>query len=214
MSADDPRIAAMERHLAELTARVAALEAPPRAVATAAVATTPAPPLPAHGALLEVLRQRDGPPYARDGLRGALLYAGAVDLAGAEYVWHIERALPFLLDLDAEAVAPVLLALGNPWRLRLVRALLGGPRGSQQLQEAVGLGSPGQLYHHLKELLAAGVIEQRARSEYRLAARKIVPFLIILAAALDLGGQGADAAAAARETPDAAGAAYSNQQGR
>ncbi len=198
MSVDDPRVAALERHLADLTARVAALEAAPRMAASA-----PLRALPAHDALLDVLRQRDGPPYARDDARGALLYAGAVDLAGAEYVWHIERALPFLLDLDAEAVAPVLLALGNPWRLRLVRALLRGPCSSQQLQEAVGVGSPGQLYHHLKELLAAGIIEQRARSEYRLAARKIVPFLIVLAAALDLQGQGE--AAGARETPDVAG---------
>lgn len=200
MSADGPRVAALERDLAALTARVTALEALTRTTAAPAARV----PLPVHDGLLEVLRQRDGPPYARDGIRGALLYAGAVDLAGAEYVWQIERALPFLLDLDAEAVAPVLLALGNPWRLRLVRALLRGPRSSQQLQEAVGLGSPGQLYHHLKELLAAGIIEQRARSEYRLAARKIVPFLIILTAALDLQGQGA--AADARETPDATGA--------
>lgn len=189
---DTPRLAALERHLSDLTARVAALEAPPRAVAPA-----PVGPLPAHGAIMEVLQQRDGPPYAQGPVRGALLYAGAVDLAGAEYTWQIERALPFLLDLDAEAVAPLLLALGSPWRLQLVRALLGGPRSSQQLQEALGLGSPGQLYHHLKELLAAGIIEQRARSEYRLAGRKIVPFLTILSAALDLKAQGDGAAATA-----------------
>jgi len=192
MTTDTARIAALERHLTELATRVVALEAPPRPV-------TPAPvgPLPAHSAIMEVLQQRDGPPYANDGVRGALLYAGAVDLAGAEYTWQIERAVPFLLDLDSEAVAPLLLALGSPWRLQLVRALLHGPRSSQQLQEALGLGSPGQLYHHLKELLAAGIIEQRARSEYRLAARKIVPFLTILSAALDLKAPGDGASASA-----------------
>ncbi len=192
MTTDTARIAALERHLTELAARVAALEAPPRPV-------TPAPvgPLLGHGAIMEVLQQRDGPLYAQDTVRGALLYAGAVDFAGAEYTWQIERALPFLLALDTEAVAPLLLALGSPWRLQLVRVLLGGPRSSQQLQEAFGLGSPGQLYHHLKELLAAGIVEQRARSEYRLAGRKNVPFLTILSAALDLKAPGDGASASA-----------------
>lgn len=185
MSVDDARVASLQRDVADLTARVAALEAATHIAVPDLLLATPA-----HHALLEVLRQRDGPIYARDCVRGAIAYTGAVDFAGLHYVWQIERALPFLLDLDVELLAPVLLALGSPWRLRLVHALLRGPRSSQQLQEAVGLGSPGQLYHHLKELLAAGIIEQRTRSEYRLAARKIVPFLIVLAATLDLQGQG------------------------
>ena len=198
MGVDDPRIAALERTLAELTARVAALEGSPRPAApTGPTATSPPPN---HDTLLAALQQREGAPYARDEVRGALVYAGAIDLGGAEYVWQIERALPFLLDLDSEALAPVLLALGNPHRLRLVRALLGGPRNRQQLQEIVGVSSPGPLYHHLKELLASGIIEQRARGEYRLAARKAVPFLTILAATLDL--LGTSAAADASKQPD------------
>lgn len=181
MTRDAERLAALEQRVRELAARVAALESP------APPSTRAAPPI--DLSLAEQMRSRSGPPYERDGLRGALTYAGAVDFAGPAYVWQIERPLPGLLDLDPAPLARVLAALGNPLRLTLVRSLLAGPRNSHELQEALGVGSPGQLYHHLKELLAAGIIEQRGRSDYRLSPHKIVPFLIVLAGAFDLLGE-------------------------
>jgi DNA-binding transcriptional ArsR family regulator len=94
--------------------------------------------------------------------------------------------VPGLLQLEAEGIARVIAAMGSPQRILLLRALLQGQHSSQQLQEAMGVTSAGQLYHHLKELLAAGIIEQRGRNNYRLDPRKIVPFLTLLAVALDL----------------------------
>lgn len=176
----EDRLAELEKQIAAIQERLSSLEAP----------VSPAPaaaPGAADLSLLETLQSRAGPLYEDEGARGALTYAGAVALGSGEYIWQVERALPWLMELDGGALAQVLGALGSAPRLLLVRALLNGPRTSQQLQEALGVASPGQLYHHLKELLAAGVIEQRGRSNYRIAPRKIVPFLTIIMAAHDLG---------------------------
>jgi ArsR family transcriptional regulator, arsenate/arsenite/antimonite-responsive transcriptional repressor len=88
---------------------------------------------------------------------------------------------------EPEILAPVLAALGSPLRLVLVKALLQAPRTNQQLQEISGIGSPGQLYHHLKELISSGVIEQHSRNLYRVNPSKLVPILTIFAAVLDIG---------------------------
>lgn len=48
------------------------------------------------------------------------------------------------------------------------------------------MSSPGQLYHHLKELLAAGLIVQQGRSGYAIAPRSVIALCMALMAALDL----------------------------
>ncbi len=68
----------------------------------------------------------------------------------------------------------------------MVRALLQQPRTSQDLQAILGVSSPGQLYHHLKELLAAGIVTQTSRSHYEIGERQVVPVLAALAAVSDL----------------------------
>ena len=88
--------------------------------------------------------------------------------------------------MEPEQLAELFAALGSPARLLIVRALLDGPLSAQQLQERLGVGSPGQLYHHLKALLAAGVIEQRERSLYNVPPRNVVPLLAALAIAVDI----------------------------
>jgi DNA-binding transcriptional ArsR family regulator len=55
------------------------------------------------------------------------------------------------------------------------------------LQEALGDTSTGHLYHHLRELQAAGLVQQRRRGEYELVPHAMVPLLVVVAAALDLG---------------------------
>ena len=48
------------------------------------------------------------------------------------------------------------------------------------------MSSPGQLYHHLKELLAAGLIVQQGRSGYAIAPRSVIALSMALMAASDL----------------------------
>ncbi|GCE29271.1 hypothetical protein KDA_47550 [Dictyobacter alpinus] len=118
---------------------------------------------------------------------GLIAYAGAVRGEEGEIAWDFERKVEDLLALDVEPIAQVLAACGSIPRLELVRLLLHGPQNSQQLQEALGLSS-GPLYYHLKELMAVGIVSQPTRNSYQVAPQRVVPFLALLVAALDVRG--------------------------
>jgi DNA-binding transcriptional ArsR family regulator len=147
--------------------------------------------------LLERLAARD----AEQEISGAVLYAGAVRIGSRQYAWHREHASRSLIeDIDPEALAPTLFALANPARLRIVLALAKGNRSGPELSDIADAGSAGQLYHHLGELLRAGVIGQPKRGTYELRTPALVPMLAIVAAALDLGSRD-QAMAAKRPEP-------------
>lgn len=130
------------------------------------------------------LAERTGPEFEQDGIAGSLLYAGrATTPGGGDLIWQVEHPLPGLLADGWEDAAGVLAALGNSVRLEIVRRLLPGGETVQQLQEIPELGTSGQLYHHLKELQAAGLVTQRRRGRYGVVASRVVPALIIIAAA-------------------------------
>lgn len=130
------------------------------------------------------LAERTGPEFEQDGIAGSLLYAGrATTPGGGDLIWQVEHPLPGLLAEGWEDAAGVLAALGNPVRLEIVRRLLLGGETVQQLQEIPELGTSGQLYHHLKELQAAGLVNQPRRGRYGVVTSRVVPALIIIAAA-------------------------------
>jgi DNA-binding transcriptional ArsR family regulator len=135
---------------------------------------------------LERLRRREGPRYVGDTVRGAVTYAGSARLGDREVLWASEHGLPEVWDLEPAGLARLLGVLGHPARLGLVRALMSGVRTSQELQDVIGSGSAGQLYHHLKDLISAGLVDQSGRSRYQIAAGRIVPLLVLMAAAGDL----------------------------
>ena len=84
----------------------------------------------------------------------------------------------------------VLAALGHPVRAAIVRHLIeNGAQPAPTLSEAAGLRSTGQLYHHLKALVAAKAVEQDSRGSYRVPPTAVVPLLVILTAAADVAGQ-------------------------
>ncbi|ANY05200.1 ArsR/SmtB family transcription factor [Pseudonocardia sp. HH130630-07] len=119
---------------------------------------------------------------------GIVRYSGEVALHG-QIGWTIEYDAGAALALDDEPRTAVLAALGHPVRVRIVRSLLRGPRGTAELTEAAELASTGQLYHHLKALSHAGLVEQDGRGSYRVAPRSVVPALVLLTAAADVAGQ-------------------------
>jgi ArsR family transcriptional regulator, arsenate/arsenite/antimonite-responsive transcriptional repressor len=125
----------------------------------------------------------------RTGEAGEIGYHGSVRLVdGAGPVtWTIGYDAAATLDLPAGPVTEVLAALGHPVRLALVRRLLRGPAGTTELVEAAELSSTGQLYHHLRTLTAARVVEQDGR-RYRVPTTGVVPVLVALLAAADLAG--------------------------
>ena len=134
------------------------------------------------------LAERTGPEFDRDGVAGSLLYAGrATTPGGGDLIWQAEHPLPGVLAEGWEEAAAVLAALGSPVRLEIIRRLLMGGETVQELQEIPGLGTTGQLYHHLRDLQAAGLVNQRSRGRYGVAADKVIPALIIIAAAANMG---------------------------
>ncbi|QLY29039.1 ArsR/SmtB family transcription factor [Nocardia huaxiensis] len=127
----------------------------------------------------------EGARAPEDPARGFVHYGGEVDFGG-EITWNIRYSAAAVLGLPAEARVEVLAALGHPVRQALVRMLLDGPRTGTELADGVGLGSTGQLYHHIRALTAAKIVEQHGRGAYRIPAPKVVPVLVLLTAAADI----------------------------
>ncbi len=167
--------------MSDLSERLSALE---RVVADLVEqAATPAPAPPAATAHAETF-------WALEGLRakvadttGGVLFTGTVDLpTGEHYDWQYARLLDDLLEIDWTEAAPALTALGNPVRLRLLRKIISGTRGAADLAEDAELGTTGQVYHHLRQLVAAGWLRLESRGQYTIPGERAVPLLVILAA--------------------------------
>lgn len=158
----------LERRLSALEARVAQMEGQRGAEASA-----PGPP--------------DGDFWALNGLmrRGfdGVLFTGNVTLpAGGEVGWQYALRTPAALEQSWEDAAPVFAALGHPARLIILRSVLGGQGRTAELGELEELGSTGQLYHHLRELVAAGWLKAAGRGQHRVPAERVVPLLVMLSA--------------------------------
>ena len=152
------RVAALERRLDELTA-----------------APAPAPVPDDVFWALEGLKARLGD----EG--GGVLFTGAVDLpTGEHYDWQYGTGVEELLDADWSAWADRLAALGHPVRLRLLHRVLSGARTAAELAADDELGTTGQLYHHLRHLVAAGWLRSAARGRYTVPPERVVPLLVIL----------------------------------
>lgn len=184
-SDQEKRVRSLESQVAELARRIERLESE-SGRGSRRRTRPPVKPAADDLSLLQRLRSRRGRRYRAKGARGAVAYAGAASFGNRECLWIMEHALPELVALEPNRLARALAALGHPSRLILLRALMRKPRGSQELQEVLGISSPGQLYHHLKELLSTGLVRQTGRSQYEIADRQIVPLLAVLAAVSDL----------------------------
>lgn len=157
----------------DLAARVAALEARVDAWESPRTAAA-AEPLWA----LERLK-RDVVPTV--GEQGAVLFTGSVTLpTGERAEWQEGRGVEDLLAADWSTFVGGLSALAHPVRLMLLRRVLGGTRSVTELGEHESLGTTGQLYHHLRQLTAAGWLRATARGRYEVPAERVVPLLVVL----------------------------------
>jgi hypothetical protein len=131
--------------------------------------------------------------WALDGLKarvpaGGVLFTGMVTLpTGENYEWQHGEPAEALLDADWDEVAadlaPQITALAHPVRLVLLGQVLSGARTVSDLQQNSGLGTSGQLYHHLRQLVSAGWLRSLGRGRYGVAPERIIPLLVILTAA-------------------------------
>lgn len=207
--ARSPTLSQLATQVAALTKKLAAIEATTeseRAASTARTARADAKPArpakptaasPASAAsvatlpaddLLALVERRQAAPKKRGARGGAVVYGGAVSAGGGEFLWAIERPAANLLDLDPTRIAAVLALLGSAPRVRILLALVDAPRTAADLQRLLASKSPGPVYHHLKDLLAMGVVTQVDR-RYVVPARHVVPILTACALAIDLGAR-------------------------
>ncbi|MFD9909941.1 ArsR/SmtB family transcription factor [Streptomyces sp. NPDC059063] len=161
----------LEERVADLERRIAALEG----AGPAAPAVT------------------DGDFWALDGLKaqlaglgaedGGVLFTGAVRLpTGERYDWQYGQVTGDVLDADPAVAAESFAALGHPVRLRLLREILGGRRTAAELAALDGIGTTGQIYHHLRQLTAAGWLQTTGRGRHEVPAGRVVPLLVALSA--------------------------------
>jgi len=172
MQPDDPtplerRVSELERRFAELTGGSIAKQPPPGAR-----------PPDIYWALTGLRDRLD------EDSSGAVLYTGSVDLpTGEHFDWQYGSPVDDLLDADWSQWAGTLGALGHPVRLQLLRRVLAGTRKAAELAADASLGTTGQLYHHLRQLVSAGWLHSATRGHYAVPGERVVPLLVILSGA-------------------------------
>ncbi|GAA3876881.1 ArsR/SmtB family transcription factor [Streptomyces sedi] len=166
----EERVTALERRLAEL-------ESGPRPPAGGTAAWDEEPHTERFWAL-RGLKERQGE-TADEG--GAVIYTGAVRLPTDErYEWQYGQTVEALLEGDWSSCADSFAALGHPVRLRLLREVLAGRRTAAELAELPETGTTGQIYHHLRQLAAAGWLAAAGRGRWAVPPQRVVPLLVAI----------------------------------
>lgn len=126
---------------------------------------------------LEGLRERTPEPAGR------VLLSGIVTTPdGRHYEWQETRLVEDVLDGGWEDAAAALSALASPVRMQLLREVLRGRTSAAELVELDAFGTSGQVYHHLRQLTAAGWLRSVARGRYTVPPERVVPLLVAVAA--------------------------------
>jgi len=117
---------------------------------------------------------------------GAVLYTGSVTLPGGGAAdWQYALTTEDLLarDWSRPGTTSALAALGHPVRLRLLQAIATGTVAVADLTAVEGVGTTGQVYHHVNQLIAAGWVYSTARGHYGIPPERVVPLLVVILAA-------------------------------
>jgi DNA-binding transcriptional ArsR family regulator len=118
--------------------------------------------------------------------QGRVVYSGLGPWADHAVVWQMERPWNEVVEHEQESIARTFAALSSPVRVRIIGALVDGPASTAGLAERIDAGTSGQLFHHLRDLLAAGLVHQPQRGVYALRAQHVLPLLAAMSAAMDL----------------------------
>jgi hypothetical protein len=167
----DDRVSLLEQRLADVIARLG--PEPGGEPGTASAAETPAP--------TDVFWALRGLQARVPDTSGAVLFTGSVDLpTGEHYDWQYGTGVDDLMGSDWAPWADALAALGHPVRLLLLHRVLAGAHTTAELATDDGLGTTGQLYHHLRHLVSAGWLHSSSRGHYAVPGDRVVPLLVIL----------------------------------
>lgn len=124
------------------------------------------------------------------GRTGLVAYLGVYNSGGRQSNW-IRSTVPAedLLSLIENGVASKVLAcIGNANRLAILLAILREPKTVASLVEECGFGSTGQVYHHMKPLLAADMIveDEHQKGVYIVQPHKVQGIIMLLAGISDM----------------------------
>jgi DNA-binding transcriptional ArsR family regulator len=157
------------------TDRLAALEQRVAALEQALQRPSPASPDPDTFWALEGLLARVDDP-------GAVMITGHVALPeGRAARWQETAGTADLLDGDWSQHVVALAALAHPTRIRLLQEVLRGAAvTANDLMRVDGMGTSGQVYHHLRQLVAAGWLNTLGGGRYEVPVARVVPLLTTL----------------------------------
>jgi len=120
---------------------------------------------------------------------GAITYLGVFASGGNQSNWINQTNTDKLLDLiESNIAAKVLACIGNNDRLNMLLAILRTPRTAAQLVEQCGYNTTGQVYHHLKPLLAADLVKEveHQRGSYTIQPHRVQGLIMLLAGISDM----------------------------
>ncbi|QMV86191.1 winged helix-turn-helix transcriptional regulator [Corynebacterium hindlerae] len=120
---------------------------------------------------------------ASNGLLGSVSFSGNVALDGSPLNYQWQRTVHFLCDEAWDRSLNRLAALAHPVRHTILAKLLGQPCTVLELVEQGIVTSTGKAYHHLGEMQSGGWVAKDSDGRYSIPASRIVPLLVLVAAA-------------------------------
>ena len=126
----------------------------------------------------------------KSGNSGAVAYTGVFASGERQSNW-IRDCLDtdsLLALIESNAAAKVLACIGNNDRMNMLLALLRAPKTAAQLVEQCGYNTTGQVYHHLKPLLAADLVVEdgQNRGSYVIQPHRVQGIIMLLAGISDM----------------------------
>ncbi|MCL2604326.1 MAG: ArsR family transcriptional regulator [Defluviitaleaceae bacterium] len=137
-----------------------------------------------YSILMEELCER----VSEKGGTGEISYFGVFASGDNQSNWMNSVSTDKLLELiESNAAAKVLACIGSNDRLNMLLALLRTPRTAAQLVEQCGYNTTGQVYHHLKPLLAADLVQEEGnRGVYAIPGHRVQGIIMLLAGISDM----------------------------
>lgn len=162
---------------------------PEKPAAKKSVKSRATPAMHPDGRLNELMDELEQKTAERNG-SGLIAYLGVYQSGGRQSNW-IRSTVPTedLLSLIESGIAgKVLACIGNANRLAILLEILRGPKTVAALVEKCGFGSTGQVYHHMKPLLAADIVveDEHQKGFYVIQPHKVQGVIMLLAGISDM----------------------------
>lgn len=128
------------------------------------------------------------------GISGLINYMGVFASGGRQSCWikkHMDVESQLLPLIENHMAEKVLRCIGNGDRLNILLAVLQKPRTVAELVTVCGLNSTGQVYHHMKPLLAADLLAEddtdpTKKGVYVVRPHKVQGIVMLLAGIADM----------------------------